>query len=478
MSNVECGFESESEEEDYSSDTSSDSDDDVPFLAYIDDMEICEHIEAGVDDLVRDYVAADPGAFLKAKYYEALVADVTELACDAGAQIGVDVSRAAMEAYVDARARDIFGASVYPLREMFGAPEARPLSPAKTAVAIAAIVEAPQPAQRSAEWYEFRHRTMLTASTMAKVFGTEAARNSLIYEKCAPLNISRFPVNVANPMHHGVKYEAASLMMYETIYNVSVAEFGCVRHPRHPYIGASPDGIVTDPTSPRFGRMVEIKNIVNRDITGVPSAAYWVQMQFQMEVCGLRECDFVETRFVEYASREACVANTDRRWRGAVLHFVAIGDDSYTPRYVFTPPDADMDSNQYIDEWMEREVEARADTHELFGDAYWYNDEFSCVLVHRNDAWIRAALPMVAETWATIERERSEGFLHRYPKTKVAGLSATIAAAAAEDVDLGPGLDPDQNEIEYGADIAARRAFTVVRADYDPPDEFSQTAST
>jgi putative phage-type endonuclease len=476
MSNVECGFESESEEDDYS-DTSSDSDDDVPFLAYLDDEEMCEHIEAGVDGLVEDYVAADPGAALKAKYYDTLVADVTELACEACAELGVDVSQHAMEAYVDARAREAFGASVYPLREMFGGAEPLPLSPEETAAAIAAIVEAPQPAQRSAEWYEFRHRTMLTASTMAKVFGTEAARNSLIYEKCAPLNVSRFPVNVANPMHHGVKYEAASLQMYQEIYGVEVTEFGCVRHPRHPYIGASPDGVVTDPASTRFGRMVEIKNIVNRDITGVPSAAYWVQMQFQMEVCGLRECDFVETRFIEYASREACVADTNRRWRGAVLHFVAIGDDSYTPRYVFTPPEADMNDDQYIDEWMEREVAARADTHELYGEAYWYNDEFSCVLVHRADAWIRAALPMVAETWATIERERAEGYLHRYPKTKVAGLSATIAAAAAEDVDLGPDPESGPDEIEYGADIAAHRKFTVVRADYYPPeyppDEFS-----
>ena len=46
--------------------------------------------------------------------------------------------------------------------------------------------------------------------------------------------------------------------------------------------------------------MLEIKNIVNREITGIPKKEYWVQMQLQMEVCNLPECDFLETRFKEY----------------------------------------------------------------------------------------------------------------------------------------------------------------------------------
>jgi hypothetical protein len=45
--------------------------------------------------------------------------------------------------------------------------------------------------------------------------------------------------------------------------------------------------------------MLEIKNIVNRDITGEPLHHYWIQMQVQMEVCDLDVCDFLETRFKE-----------------------------------------------------------------------------------------------------------------------------------------------------------------------------------
>ena len=52
--------------------------------------------------------------------------------------------------------------------------------------------------------------------------------------------------------------------------NTKISDFGCIQHEKYNYIGASPDGINTDPNSILYGRMLEIKNIVNRDITGIP----------------------------------------------------------------------------------------------------------------------------------------------------------------------------------------------------------------
>ena len=34
-------------------------------------------------------------------------------------------------------------------------------------------------------------------------------------------------------------------------------------------------------------------------LDGIPKKEYWIQMQLQMEVCDLDECDFLETRFIE-----------------------------------------------------------------------------------------------------------------------------------------------------------------------------------
>ena len=65
------------------------------------------------------------------------------------------------------------------------------------------------------------------------------------------------------------------------MYKTCIGEFGCIQHPEYPFLGASPDGINILKDNPRFGRMLEIKNIVNRDITGIPKKEYWVQMQMQ-----------------------------------------------------------------------------------------------------------------------------------------------------------------------------------------------------
>ena len=54
----------------------------------------------------------------------------------------------------------------------------------------------------------------------------------------------------------------------------------------------------------RYGRMLEIKNPFSRKITGIPKFEYWIQMQIQMETCDFNECDFLETKFVEYNSEQ------------------------------------------------------------------------------------------------------------------------------------------------------------------------------
>ena len=97
----------------------------------------------------------------------------------------------------------------------------------------------------------------------------------------------------------GVKYEPVTILIYEDMYKTKVEEFGCIQHPEYNFIGASPDGINIDETNNKFGKMLEIKNIVNREITGIPKTEYWIQTQIQMETCDLNECDFLETRFSE-----------------------------------------------------------------------------------------------------------------------------------------------------------------------------------
>ena len=126
----------------------------------------------------------------------------------------------------------------------------------------------PQPVQRTPEWYTFRHN-LITASNAYKAFEGQSTVNQLIYEKCQPLktNDDKFSmVNVNSTFHWGQKYEPLSVQIYEHMYNTKVEDFGCIQHNTYKFLGASPDGINVDPKSNLYGRMFEIKNIVNLEI--------------------------------------------------------------------------------------------------------------------------------------------------------------------------------------------------------------------
>ena len=278
----------------------------------------------------------------------------------------------------------------------------------------------PQPVQRTKEWYEFRH-SLITASNIYKALGSEANMNSLIYEKCKPvvINDGSGYVNTDSPMHWGTKYEALTIMLYEYKNDTKIEEFGCIPHSTYKFIGASPDGINTDPNSPLYGRMLEIKNIVNREIDGIPSEAYWTQMQIQMETCELEECDFVETRFKQYNSEEEFWLDTGKGKgeKGVVLYFIRRDHSPVAPLYKFIPLDIILEKSNIL-KWIESVKESVNEEWILYETNYWYLDQYSCVLVRRNRKWFEAALPKIKYVWEIIEKERTEGYAHRAPKKK------------------------------------------------------------
>jgi putative phage-type endonuclease len=297
----------------------------------------------------------------------------------------------------------------------------------------------PQPQQKTKAWYEFRYN-LLSASNLWKVFGTDAQRNSLIYEKCKPLDtvmLEHMNSSTGGAMHWGVKYEPVTVMVYEDMYQTRVEEFGCIQHPDYDFIGASPDGINVDPTNARYGRMLEIKNIVNRDITGVPKKEYWTQTQMQMETCKLDMCDFVETRFKEYETSELFYQDAEREYKGVILHFVEqlqIDEDTKeiplykpsVPRYVYKPL-ALENTKEEIEAWIEQQKnEQSAENWVVFNTIYWYLDEFSCVLIQRNQQWFAGAIKEIENLWNIILKERVEGYEHRAAKKRKPKMSINM----------------------------------------------------
>ena len=290
---------------------------------------------------------------------------------------------------------------------------------------IGNIRSIPQPEQRTPDWYKFRHN-LITASNLGKIFGTESSLNSLIYEKCCPLKEQQDSsnyVNTQSPLHWGQKYEPVSVMFYEKLYNTKVDDFGCIQHKDYTFIGASPDGINVDSNSDRYGRMLEIKNIVNREIDGIPSKNYWIQMQVQLETCDLDKCDFLETRFKEYEENE--FYNDKEHEKGIILYFVEkISNDTQSvqysgkPHYEYMPLHLSKEKED-IEKWIEEQRQKLRRDWSLYSTLYYYLDQLSCVLVERNQVWFEAAVVEIKKTWETIEKERESGYEHRAAKKRI-----------------------------------------------------------
>ena len=290
----------------------------------------------------------------------------------------------------------------------------------KTRDQITYLESLPQPAQRTPEWYVYRHN-LITASNAYKAFETQSSKNALIYEKCKPINMSSSGhVSISSPMHWGQKYEAISVMIYENKYNATIKDFGCIQHRTYPFIGASPDGINTDESSPHYGRMLEIKNPTTRVITGEPKKEYWVQCQLQMETCDLDECDFLETKFAEYeTTREfeedgSFVLSSKQEIKGIMLYFA---DQEGVPKYVYKP--LNMDKQEFAI-WEQETIEMYEDKHNYtwIKNNYWKLVQLSCVLVKRNVQWFQANVKAMEDLWKIVLDERETGYEHRAPKPR------------------------------------------------------------
>jgi putative phage-type endonuclease len=301
----------------------------------------------------------------------------------------------------------------------------------------------PQPTQRTLEWYIFRHN-LITASNAYKAFESQSMVNQLIYEKCQPIraleNDKTIMVNTNTTLHWGQKYEPLSVIIYEDMYKTTVEDFGCIQHETYKFLGASPDGINADPNSERYGRMLEIKNIVNREITGIPKKEYWIQTQLQMEVCGLNECDFLETKFTEYPNRQSF--QDDTKYEGNTNHYVNILDDSFInytisksgnkkgiivyfhtpegkPLYIYKPLDIIYAND--INDWEEKTIlkyEGPGFNYTFMSFIYWQLEKLSCVLILRNEKWFKDNIQQIEKVWKIIEEERISGYEHRAPNKK------------------------------------------------------------
>ena len=204
------------------------------------------------------------------------------------------------------------------------------------------------------------------------------------------------------------------------MHNTKVSEFGCIPHKDYNFIAASPDGIICDPSSKLLGRMLEIKNVVSREISGIPKMEYWIQMQLQMEVCELNECDFLETKFVEYLNVDEYLQDyndvSNDKYIGTFLQFAK--DDE--PHYVYMPFLLNnIHSDEYINHYNEiLNIKENVENYTFVKTIYWKLEVISCVLVLRNKLWFKDILPSIELFWNNLVYERESGIYKERLKKK------------------------------------------------------------
>lgn len=189
-------------------------------------------------------------------------------------------------------------------------------------IVIENIFNKHQVEQRSNQWYDdMKH--MITASEFSKLFDSERTRGLMVLSKT--LDTERRATTLAKPteyinaMDWGVRFEPVVRNYLETEWNCKIYESGRLKHATNSRLGASPDGIIiecsgpdgiiecSDSDSDKYGRLVEIKCPYSREVGKKVPFDYWCQMQIQMEVTNLNECEYVEVEIVSKSPKNPVI---------------------------------------------------------------------------------------------------------------------------------------------------------------------------
>ena len=277
------------------------------------------------------------------------------------------------------------------------------------------LLNKPQPAQLSPEWYTLRKNMFTASSDIGVISGdsydhkrakTKEEKDHLIDILLLKKNGNDLKGFKGNDVTRwGQKYEEIVNKIYEVKTNTNVIEFGLIQHDDHSFIGASPDGI-TD-----MGIMIEIKCPQMRKITGIVPRYYWSQVQVQLEVCDLDLCDFVEAVFTEFSNEGELFEDGICEFKGIIGEMykcdcfkdplVCKCYDNPDNRH-FIYPDIKKDFTKQRLEIKSLYERKFISTLKFKRHIYWGMKEYSSVRVERDHEWWSKNIPKISETWERV----------------------------------------------------------------------------
>lgn len=256
--------------------------------------------------------------------------------------------------------------------------------------------------QRTKAWYE-QFSKVLTASEFSGIFANGKRRRDLIFSKVNvrqdDFNSFRLacPTDELTPTGWGIRFESVVKQILEHTYKCKIYEPGRIVHPTRSNLAASADGIIEDGEhKQQIGRLVEIKCPYSRSIGGEIPLDYWVQMQIQMEVTDIDECEYVETEIISRKpNQEGPVDLSGTELQGVVylLKQTVADGQPFEYRYLYGT----------VQSTTVPELPEGFEIHETIP---WGLKSFHRIIVHRDRAWFAATVAIQDSFWSDVEAAR------------------------------------------------------------------------
>ena len=260
------------------------------------------------------------------------------------------------------------------------------------------LLQLPLMKQRSEEWFEAR-KTRLTASDLYDA--VKGGNISIkLAKKKANIITDNINYNAIPALKWGTMFEPMATRCYsQKMNNINIHDFGLICDVDNAHFGASPDGIN------ELGIMLEIKCPYSRKIIdGVIPDKYKMQIQGQLAVCKLKECDYIECIFKSIENKEDYLelGNT------TVNHGIIAEFYNSKGEYIYYYSDA----NKTPIECIEYMINNR-DYHDINDDekkilkfskyTYWKLDEMIIQrVIFKPDEW-ETIIPKINNFWEKVE---------------------------------------------------------------------------
>jgi putative phage-type endonuclease len=264
----------------------------------------------------------------------------------------------------------------------------------------------PQIPQRSQEWFE-NYGKVLTASEFSALFAMNKRRRDLVYSKSHPSQESQnnyrhaCPTDEMNAIGWGIRFEPVIKQILETKDKCTVFEPGRIQHPTNTHLAASPDGIIEKANNPQqLARLIEIKCPYSRVIGKEIPSDYWIQMQIQMEVTDVDECEYIEANLIsKRANQSEPLDLSEATYTGTVYLLKQIVEEGEPFDYKYVYGDIGLS-----------EVPLFPDGYECVETIPWGLRSWYRKVIQRDRHWYEGTLPWQEAFWRDVEAAK-EGTL-------------------------------------------------------------------